>query len=213
MSLQAITIPSRSQRPPQGVIVVLHGWGANAQDAAYFSGMLDLPDYQLIFPDAPWPHPYSADGKMWYDFPQNFQFQSNLGDRQDLQASRHQLHTWLSSLPETTGVPLEQTILGGFSQGGAMTLDVGLSLPLAGLMVLSGYLHQPLPPHQPPPAPILMLHGQVDPVVPLQAARRARDSLRQIGANLHYTEIPAMGHEVSLPVLEEMQTFIRNHLG
>jgi phospholipase/carboxylesterase len=58
-----------------------------------------------------------------------------------------------------------------------------------------------------------MLHGQVDPVVPIQAARQARDSLLEIGANLHYTEIPAMGHEVSLPVLERMQAFVQNHLG
>jgi phospholipase/carboxylesterase len=175
--------------------------------------MLDLPDYQLIFPDAPWPHPYGPGGKIWYGFPQNFQFQSDLGDRPDLQASRQQLQTWLSNLSETTGLPLERIILGGFSQGGAMALDVGLSLPLAGLMVLSGYLHQSLQQDPPPPAPILMLHGQVDPVVPIQAARQARDSLLEIGANLHYTEIPAMGHEVSLPVLERMQAFVQNHLG
>ncbi|HAA33061.1 MAG TPA: serine esterase, partial [Cyanobacteria bacterium UBA8553] len=47
---------------------------------------------------------------------------------------------WLKSLQDTTGIPLESTILSGFSQGAAMALDVGLMLPLAGLVSLSGYL-------------------------------------------------------------------------
>ena len=40
------------------------------------------------------------------------------------------------TLESKTGIPLSKTILCGFSQGGAMTMDVGVTLPLAGLIIL-----------------------------------------------------------------------------
>jgi phospholipase/carboxylesterase len=134
MTLQVITIPPATGKPPQGLIVILHGWGASAQDVLSLASFLDLSAYQLVFADAPFPHPYAAGGRMWYDFPSNFNFQSTAAfrTRDDLSTSRQLLTDLLNSLQKTTGVPLSRTILGGFSQGGAMTLDVGLGLPLAG---------------------------------------------------------------------------------
>ena len=76
MALQAITIPPASGQPPRGTVVILHGWGASAKDVWSLASLVDLPDFQLVFPDAPFSHPYSAGGKMWYDFPNHFNFQS-----------------------------------------------------------------------------------------------------------------------------------------
>lgn len=204
--MQAISIPPKSGQPPQGLIVVLHGWGANAQDVAFLCSLLDLPDCQFILPDAPFNHPYSLGGKMWYDLPENIDFQTDMSQQKDLQTSCQRLTDWLKSLESRTGVPLDRTILGGFSQGGAMTLDVGLQLPLAGLMVLSGYLHRAIA-SQPSYPPILMVHGRQDLVVPLAAAQRSKEQLRTIGASVTYQEFD-MGHEISPLVLNEMQQFI-----
>lgn len=208
MSLQAIALPA-SANLPQGLFVALHGWGANAQDLASLAPMLPLPDYQMIFPDAPFPHPYAPQGRMWYGFPSNYTFQSNLSfdNQPDLAKSRQQLGEWLQSLPEITGIPLSNTILAGFSQGGAMTLDVGTQLPLAALMVLSGYLHAPLKTQTSQFPPVLMVHGRQDQVVPLRAAQQARDSLLGLGATVQYHELD-MGHEIRPVVLELMQNFI-----
>jgi phospholipase/carboxylesterase len=211
MSLHSIVIPPKSPQPPQGSIVVLHGWGANAQDVAFLCSLLELPRLQFVLPDAPFPHPYGIGGKMWYDLSDNLSFDSDLAQQPDLLTSRQQLTDWLKSLESQTGVPLSRTILGGFSQGGAMTLDVGLSLPLAGLMVLSGYLHGQVKPETTYP-PILMVHGRQDPVVPLQAAHIAKDRLTQLGATIQYRELD-MGHEISPLVLEQMQQFIQQVLG
>ncbi len=206
--LQAIAIPPKSEQPPKGLVVILHGWGADAQDVAFLCSLLDLPDYQFILPDAPFLHPYSMGGKMWYDLSENVNFQSDVSQQQDLQTSRRLLGDWLKSLESTTGVPLDRTILGGFSQGGAMTLEVGLELPLAGLMVLSGYLHGAVPARSGYP-PILMVHGRQDPVVPLAAAQLTREKLTQIGVTVDYREFD-MGHEISPLVLNEMQQFIEH---
>jgi len=212
MSLKAITIPA-STPSPQGLVVLLHGWGANAQDVQDLAPYMNLPRYQYVFPDAPFPHPYNPVGKMWYDLIAEFQFESTPGfiDRPDLSASRQALTDFLHQLSETTSIPFSRTVLGGFSQGGAMTLDVGLQLPLAGLMVLSGYLHAPIPVETHPP--ILMVHGKQDAVVPLKAAQNARDYLNAKGLTVKYQEFDNMGHEISPFVLHQMQVFVNTTLG
>ncbi|PIG90688.1 alpha/beta hydrolase [Gloeocapsopsis sp. IPPAS B-1203] len=182
--------------PPKGVIVFLHGWGANAQDLAPLSQLLNLPDYQFLFPNAPFPHPYVSTGRMWYNLHEN--------QGQGLAESRQSLIEWLQSLESTTGIPLSHTILSGFSQGGAMTLDVGLTLPLAGLTSLSGYLH-PLKSITATHPPVLIVHGRQDYVVPLSAAISAREQLMQSGVAVQYHEFE-MGHEIrpeAIPVIRD----------
>ena len=189
---------------------MLHGWGANAQDVAALSTYLDLPDYQFFFPDAPFPHPQAPGGKMWYGLPSDYSFFSSptFREQPELKESRSLLLEWMRSLESSTGVPLSHTILGGFSQGGAMTLDLGLALPLAGLMVLSGYLHAPLESSRLAKIPpVLLVHGQQDPVVPLTAAQTVRQSLLKLGASVQYFELN-MGHEIQPIVLSRMQSFI-----
>lgn len=224
LSLQAVTIPPQTGQPPQGLLVALHGWGANAQDLVGLAPMLKLPNYQMIFPDAPFPFPHALGGKMWYNFPENFSFQKDptFRDRPDLTESRHRLTDWLLSLEDLTGIPLSRTVLAGFSQGGAMTLDVGINLPLAALMALSGYLHAPpliasLGTNAPSGTkaqkvpPVLMVHGRQDAVVPLSASHQARNSLIAAGVGVQYHELD-MGHEIRPVVLEIMQSFIEENL-
>lgn len=206
MSLDAILMPARSA-PAQGLLVLLHGWGANAQDVAALAQYLDLPQFGFAFPHAPFAFPYSPTGRMWYDLPEDYAFfsQPDFQQQPQLQTSRQALLDWLNSLEASTGVPLSRTVLAGFSQGGAMTLEVGLGLPVAALMVLSGYAHAPLVGAS--QAPILIVHGQLDQVVPLVAAQQVRDTLRLAGAQVQYHEIK-MGHEIQPAVLKLMQSFM-----
>lgn len=201
--LKVITIPPTTNQPPTSIIVGLHGWGSNAQDLAFLTRFLNLPNCQFMFPEGLLPHPNAAGGWMWYDFGAGYQ---------GLDHSRQVLTDWLKSLPTSTGVPLSRTVLAGFSQGAAMTLDVGLSLALAGLVGLSGYLHPPaISPGQAIP-PILLVHGRQDQVVPLRAAQEARDRLTALGARVDYHEID-MGHEIKPAVLVLMRNFVQTAFG
>ena len=161
--------------------------------------MFNLPDYQFLFPDAPFPHPQVPWGKAWYSL--------ETSDYQGLPESRQILLDWLLSLESTTGVPLSHTILSGFSQGGAMTLDVGLNFSLAGLCSLSGYLHSKPQATSSTFPPVLIVHGRQDPVVPLKAAQKARDELTALGVAVEYQEFD-MGHEIQPSVLALMHQFI-----
>ena len=205
MTLESIAFPPTSRKPAAGLIVLLHGYGANCHDLADIPKFLNLPDYYFLCANAPLPYPYGGAGRMWYNLEQP--------NPSELANSRQLLLDWLRTLEETTGIPLEKTILGGFSQGGAMTLEVGLHLPLAGLVVLSGYLH-PQPQlvgvslgNRPSFPPVLLVHGQQDAVVPLAAAHHTRDTLNSWGVEIDYHEF-SMGHEINSASLELMQNFV-----
>lgn len=185
--------------------MILHGWGANAQDVASLIPLLNLSSYHFLCPDGPFPHPYNPVGRMWYSFGQNPSFPVEAG--QGLSESRDLLRNWLKSLPDSTGIPLSHTILGGFSQGGAMTLDVGLDLPLAGLISLSGYGHQGTHPQSSTFPPVLIAHGKSDTVVPLRAARDVRDRLIKLGAQVTYQEFE-MAHDIRPETLLLVRNFI-----
>lgn len=198
LSLKFISVPPANGQAPVGLVVCLHGFTGNSQQLAPFAPVLNLPEYQFLFPDAPYPHPYG--GRMWYNL------QSR--DYQGLTASREQLTDWLKSLESSTGVPLSRTILAGFSQGGAMTLDVGLTLPLAGLVCISGYLHSNLElTARKSFPPVLIVHGRQDQMVPLSSAQSARDNLTALGVAVKYQEFD-MGHIIVPAVLAVMRTFV-----
>ncbi|WP_419788447.1 alpha/beta hydrolase [Nostoc punctiforme] len=198
-----MTVPPGTSQPATGLIVTLHGWGANAEDVASLLPLLNLPDYQFILPNAPYPYPYSPIGRAWYDLRVENMYEG-------LVESRKLLIDFLQSLESTTGIPLSRTILSGFSQGGAMTLDVGSKLPLAGLVVMSGYLHpDALTAGQRDIPPTLISHGKYDEVVPLQAALKARDTLKSLGVAAEYHEFD-MGHEINPQTLKVLRDFVVN---
>lgn len=204
--MQFVTFPLANSQPPKGLIVTLHGWGANAEDVASLLPFFNLPDYHFVFPNGPYPYPYSSIGRAWYDLRSENMYQG-------LRESRQALIDWLQSLESITGVPLSRTILSGFSQGGAMTLDIGLNLPLAGLVSMSGYLHFDVATvKQSSLPPTLIMHGTKDEVVPLIAAIKAKEALESLGVAVQYQEFN-MGHEISPQILVLLRNFIDNAIG
>lgn len=208
--LKVISIPSSQASQPDGDdlalgknLVLLHGWGSNAQDLAALQDYFTPQGWNLYCLNGLFAHPHAPEGWMWYDLEQS--------DWPGLLESRRTVLHWVSSLEERSGVPLSRTVLGGFSQGAAMSLDVGLSLPLAGLMILSGYLHPSLDlvTIATPPPRILVVHGRQDRVVPIQAAHEVQKFLQNapVELNLTYREMDA-GHEVSWDGLKAMEQFL-----
>lgn len=154
-----------------GRLVLLHGWGANKDDlkplgdrlAGESSKILDV-----VCLEAPEPHPDQLGGLQWYGlFPAQWD---------KVPAAVDRLKAQLQSLG-TSGLGLERTVVFGFSQGGAMALDSGCALPIAGLISCSGYPHPSwAAPQQHPP--VLLMHGSDDPVVPFQAMQAVASQLQ-----------------------------------
>ena len=206
---------------PQHAIIWLHGLGADGHDFAPIVpelGLQDAPAIRFIFPHAPI-QPVTTNGGMalrsWYDI-----YVADLVRREDesgLRQSQIEVQN-LIARENARGIPTENIVLAGFSQGCAMTLQTGLRLPerLAGMLCLSGYL--PLahaveaerhPANQ--NTPIFMAHGSMDPVVPLSRAEASRQQLEAMGYQVQWNVYP-MPHAVCPEEISAIGGFLRQVL-
>lgn len=113
------------------------------------------------------------------------------------------------------GIPASRIVLAGFSQGGAMAMQVGLAYPekLAGIMALSAYL---LFPEQLAHAasqanaktPVFIGHGSHDPVVPLFLGRSMQAALQQGGWMVQWHEYPIQ-HSVCPEEIEDIGVWLK----
>ena len=123
----------------------------------------------------------------------------------------------LSALSAATKLPYGRIVLGGFSQGGMVTTDVGLRLEEApaGLCILSGTLicqdDWKQRAEKRTSLPVLQSHGRVDNVLSYGQSERLRDLLT--GAGLSVEFIPFNGpHTIAPEVLERMAEFLHTRL-
>ena len=180
-------------------LVLLHGWGADADDLLELGAMLVGPEVSVVALRAPEPHPYGS-GRQWYGLQPI--------DWSQLPAARAALSQRLQALGE--GIPLQATVLLGFSQGGAMALDVGSQLPLAGIVACSGYPHEGWQPPATAPA-VLLSHGREDPVVPWAASEEVQRLLQQAGVKAELLSFSG-GHSIDTDVLPQIAGFVQQQL-
>ncbi|PSB37637.1 alpha/beta hydrolase [Aphanothece minutissima] len=189
-------------------LVLLHGWGADADDLLDLGPVLLGADpasigLSVVALRAPLPHPAGL-GRQWYDLQQP--------EWPQLPEARRALRQRLLALG--TSVPLEHTCLLGFSQGAAMAIDVatgggpddGDPLPLAGLVACSGYPHPDWQPQTPRTA-ILLTHGEQDPVVPFAASVALERSLAEAGGSVQRIAFPG-GHSIDAELIAPMREFL-----
>jgi len=212
---QAVIIEPRSRH--KASVIWLHGLGADGHDFEPVIPALQLPDnhgIRFIFPNAP-QRPVTINGGMvmraWYDIRD-----MDLRKREDvegIEGSRKILESFIQREKEA-GIPSENILLAGFSQGGVVILYTGLRYPeqLAGLMALSTYLALPdkLASEANPAnstTPVFMAHGTMDPVIPIQQGKNSADQLKQAGYAVEWHEYP-MQHAVSLEEIEDISRWL-----
>jgi phospholipase/carboxylesterase len=112
------------------------------------------------------------------------------------------------------GVPPERIVLGGFSQGGALALYTGARHPerLAGIMVLSSWdvLSHTREAEETDAnrlTPLLVCHGRYDPMVPLEAGRRAFEAFDRDGRPAQFHVFP-MEHSVCMEEIQVIREWL-----
>ncbi len=186
--------------PAQAVVIWLHGLGADGHDFVPLVPELGLaPQHAIrfVFPHAPL-RPITINGghimRGWYDI--SSPRLDEAVDEAGIADSVALLHT-LIDREATRGVPTERIIVAGFSQGGVIALQGGLShvAPLGGILALSTYLPLPNRVTQTASLAVFMGHGRQDPIVPLEYGSAARDWLLARGHRVDWHHYD-MGHSV-----------------
>ena len=184
-------------------LVLLHGWGADADDLMPLGQVLAEAigtPLELVALQAPQVQTQGS-GRQWYDlFPADWTAVPEAVER---------LKQRINNLGSTE-IPLDATVLLGFSQGGAMALAAGCDLPLAGLIACSAYPH---PNWQAPVIrpPVLLLHGQKDDVVPHSAALALKNELVQSNQACDLFSFDN-GHAIPVEAQAEMKKTLKRWL-
>lgn len=194
-------------------VVFLHGYGADGNDLLGLADPLapHLPNTRFLAPNAPERCANNPFGFQWFPIPW-LDGSSEAESRAAAARSFALLDAWLDDLART--MPPARTILFGFSQGTMMALHVGLRRPtaLAGIVGFSGRLLDPeVPPGTHPP--VLLVHGDQDPMVPVASLAEAEAALIAAGVATSTHVSPGVGHGIAPDGLGLALGFIRQHLG
>jgi phospholipase/carboxylesterase len=191
MSAAGLEVLDHLVRPaagePEGALVLLHGRGVTEHDLFPLLDLLD-PERRLVGYAPGGPLALPPGGRHWYVVPR-----VGYPDPDTFFASLERLEAFL----DATGVPMDRTVLGGFSQGTAMSYALGLRAGRprpAGILALSGFIPS-VPGFEVDLAsraglPVAIGHGTLDPVIPVEFARDARARLEAAGADVTYHESP-----------------------
>jgi phospholipase/carboxylesterase len=203
---------------PEAAIIWLHGLGADGHDFETIVPQLRLPDslpVRYIFPHAPKRAVTINGGLMmraWFDF-----FNVDLtADSIDHDHFRESVGL-LSALIENemrSGMTSDRIVLAGFSQGGAIALHAGLHYEkkLAGILAMS--MHLPTVAKSAAAfsstakqVPIMMTHGQLDPIIPLSKALETRQALSDLGYAVDWHDYP-MPHSVCDQEIQDIRSWL-----
>jgi phospholipase/carboxylesterase len=220
MPLQTIEIETAAN--PRHAVIWLHGLGADGHDFEPIVPQLvdrAWPALRFVFPNAP-VRPITINGGMamraWYDISG-----LEIAQRQDETGIRASvlLVGELIEREVARGVPAQNILLAGFSQGGAVVLGGGVRYPqrLGGIIALSTYL--PLAEKTDAEAatanrevPVFMAHGMLDPTISHALGEMSRDYLAQRGYNVEWHAYP-MAHQVCAEEIDDLKRWLGARLG
>jgi phospholipase/carboxylesterase len=204
---------------PAAAVLWLHGLGADGHDFVPIVPELGLAGaVRFVFPHAPRRPVTINDGlvmRAWYDV------LALEGPRREDEAGIRESARRVEALiarERERGIAPGRLVLAGFSQGGAMALQVGLRhpAPLGGLVALSAYL--PLAGVVPAEASaagrrarVFLAHGTGDPLIPLARARATRAALEALGCTVEYHEYP-MAHAVCEAEIRQLGAWLADRL-
>jgi phospholipase/carboxylesterase len=195
--------PARGQATH--LVVLCHGYGADGEDLIGLAPhwQRSLPTAAFVAPNAPEPCAGAPSGYQW--FPISRVDPDEL--RRGVEGASAMLNAFLDAELERLSLPPDRLALVGFSQGTMMSLAVGLDRAIkpAGIIGYSGLLAGSAAPTLlgPDTPPILLVHGDADPMIPVEAMLASAMVLGAAGAAVQWHIAPGVGHGID-PIGLEM---------
>lgn len=196
--------------PPN--IVLLHGYGSNADDWLQFVETIRLPpNGRFLFPNGPWRGPNQVRGWWWLNIeghvPKGERFPDFSGEAPaGIKVASRLVREFLDDVPQ----PI---VLGGFSQGAMLSGEIAFQTeqPLAALVMIGGTTVNEAAWVERFPGrrslPIFMAHGRQDGVLPFAVADRFRTKLQAAGMDVTWVPFDG-GHEIPASVVQALNAFL-----
>ena len=181
------------------LILLFHGVGSNAQDLVPVGKQ-----FAAKFPNS---MVVSLEGLNPSDFGQGRQWFSVAGITEESRPARvaaamPAFQALIQQLQKVSGVAANKTTLIGFSQGSIMALESTQRAPtLASHVIAFSGRFASAPEKAPAGTAIHLIHGDADPVIPVENSRSAARLLQALGANVSLDIEPGMGHSIDARML------------
>nr|XP_012383315.2 acyl-protein thioesterase 2 isoform X1 [Dasypus novemcinctus] len=202
-------------------VIFLHGLGDTGHSWADALSTIRLPHVKYICPHAP-RIPVTLNMKMV--MPSWFDLMGLSPDAPEDEAGIKKAAENIKALIEhemKNGIPANRIVLGGFSQGGALSLYTALTCPhpLAGIVALSCWLplHRAFPQAANGSAKdlaILQCHGELDPMVPVRFGALTAEKLRSVvtPARVQFKTYPGVMHSSCPQEMAAVKEFLEKLL-
>ena len=205
--------PPASGSAPKSLVILLHGYGSNGADLI---GLVPhwqhaFPDTLFISPNAPQVLPGMFDAYQWWPIT-NMDAQARINGARE---AAPVLNAFIDQQLAKYGLGEDKLALVGFSQGTMMALQVGLrrAPQVAAILGYSGMLvdEAGLDSAKVKP-PVLLVHGDADPMVPVAALHHAGATLQKLGFEVGGHVSPGLGHSIDMDGLQMGGNFLHKFL-
>lgn len=199
---------------PQSLVLLLHGLGADGNDlislAPYWARL--LPQTAFVSPHAPFPCDMAPYGRQWF----SLQDRSPAMILAGVKAAAPILDAFIDAELAKHGLTEDRLALVGFSQGTMMSLYVAprRQHACAAVVGYSGALvgADSLATECKSRPPVLLVHGDADPIVPFAAMANAAAGLRAAGLAVETLARPGLPHSIDEEGLTRGGAFIAEKL-
>lgn len=184
------------------LVVFLHGYGADGADLIEIGRQWRsfLPDADFVAPHAPERCAMSPMGRQWFPLTMRDPDERWRG----VIAARPTLDEFLDEELEKRGMDERSLALVGFSQGAMMALHTGLRrltapraiLGYSGILVLGPAQPGAERPPQSPAPSVLLVHGEEDELIPVDAMMLSANSLADMNIPTQWHMSAGLGHGI-----------------
>ncbi len=199
----------------KSLVVLLHGLGADGNDLISLAPLWArvLPNTAFVSPHAPFPCDMAPYGRQWFSLLDRTPARVLAG----VQAAAPILDSFLDAELARHDLPPERMALVGFSQGTMMSLFVAprRAVAIAGVVGFSGALvgAELMATEARSRPPVLLVHGDADPVVPFERMAQAASALDAAGIAVETLACPDLPHSIDEAGLQAGAEFLVERLG
>ncbi len=189
---QPVLLAGEPLEQAKAAVVMVHGRGATADSILTLAAELNQPGFAYLAPQAA--------GNTWYPY----RFMEPVASNEPWLSSALAVLRGVLGRLEEANIPVERTILLGFSQGACLTLEYAArnARRYGGIAGLSGGL---IGPDGAPRdyggslagTPVFLGCSDDDPHIPRERVNLSADVLQRLGGNVTKRFYPGMGHTVN----------------